>query len=431
MEWECDSRCFFQTSYEIPGAVSQLFTASCHDDRPRPSASGSIVRRSLEGRGSCRRRKRPIGVSYLSPIKKSCDYQVTEVAMGRSGSHDPHVTDGRNGSHDSHMIEGVGEQKAVDGDSDSENAVETINNSTDNSQQSKTARTETPLLPVKSREGMGVDNNEDTTVVDNDEDTTAVDNDEDVTAIQSGDRGTPQPSKVVVLGGPRHLVLDQQKPGSKRKRIPPTLLRTLSKPRHLPPLRSEIFYGTETSRSKMHRRSGPHGREAAFVPLDFRGGSNGGKRSIPATLSRPIWATRMEREWGVVLGEKGGENGGEGKEREEIRGGGGGEDKKDKKEKSAKVVRKNGLDKGKKRLVVDNRKVPNQLKVDNCFTRRTTSGASQAVPPFLPDLPPLREIVDFSPKSCDCHVLSSSPPTPKSHDNVFDSIDRLLFKVLP
>ena len=423
VEWECDSRCFFQTSYEVPGAVSQLFTASCRDDRPHPSASGSIVRRSLEGRGSCRRRKRPIGVSYLSPIKKSCDYQVAEVAMGRSGSHDPHVTDGRNGSHDSHMIEGVGEQKAVDGDSDSENSMETINNST-HTLPSEAAQTETPLLSVKSREGMAVDNDEDITVGDNHE---------DVTARQSGDRGTPLPSKVVVSGGQRHLVLDQ-KPGSKRKRIPPTLLRTLSKPWHLPPLRSKIFYGTETSQSKMHRRSGPHGREAAFVPLDVGEGSNGGKRSIPATLSRPIWATRMEREWGVVLdkmGGRGGENGGEGegKERGEIRGGGGGGGK-DKKEKSAKVVRKYGLDKGKKRLVVDDRTVPNQLKIDNCFTHPTTSGASQAVPPFLPDLPPLREIVDFSPKSCDCHVLSS-PPTPKSHDNVFDSIDRLLLKVLP
>ena len=403
VEWECDLKCFFQTSYEVPALVSQLFAVGCQDNRPRPSSSVPSVRRSLEERSHGRRRKRASGVNFLSPRKESHDHHVAEVEAAKgngslatedgNGSHDPRVTQDGNGlSHDRHVT--VSMRK-------SEDNVEHMINTTAQDLPSETERT----LPEGENAVNGID----------------------ISTKGSSDQNTPPMPKSVILAGHRRILLEQRLSSVPKPDLTP-VEREFSTPRRFPSVRSEIFYGTENSgRSRTHKRRCDSEKEGVVVPLDIGGRGSKGKREIPSTLTRPVWVTGLERGWGVDLGERGG--GGEGKGgRNE---GGREEVKVERRDRTS----KGSLDEAQKRPVVKGETLPvecHQVTLEKCLAHPLTSTNELAVSiPFLPDLPPL---LDHSTKSCDGHVTSTLP-NPSVHEDkdgiVFDYIDRLLFKLFP
>ena len=319
-------------------------------------------------------------MSYISPSK---------------GSHESHVTEVEREAGDCQVIEGAGKEEGLE-KSEEEN-VNTINISTESS-------------PTEAGQDAAI---------------------------------KPRPSLP-----PRHTSLELRL-GPRPKPVLPPVVRVLSEPRRAPVLRSRVFYGTEapSRQVKGRKRSRSCDEEAVLATLDVGRRGRGRGRKVPLTVTRPVWVTRLEREWGVAMGGA----------REERGGGGGGTLSKGKRKGAIEGREVGGRDAEEERRSEGGNRVPcksNQMLIDECLANPSPSATvawqqlhSQAVNfdlqdlnvtlrnetpptrpvPFLPELPPLGEILNQATRSCDDHVTISEP----NSEIIFDFIDKILLAKFP
>ena len=220
---------------------------------------------------------------------------------------------------------------------------------------------------------------------------------------------TPKPCTAAIF---RHTP-SEPRTISYQKSVLDPVVRVLSEPRRYPSLRSDLFYGTEQRHRKRSRSSG-----MTTGASDTREEGCGARREIPSTVTRPLWETRMEREWGVVF--VGGANGEASKTegRDEAKNG------------VSSVVRDTEVGTERKRGVIAAGKgeaKAHQFQIDRFLLL-----------PDVPELPPLSKVLKTPvPESHDSHLTSPSSSTP--HDGgtepkkeaIFDFLDKMIAKILP
>ena len=237
-----------QTNYEIPDVIAQLISVYRHDDKPHPPAPPIVKRLSVgNDRVKCKI-KLAAGIDYLSPTKDN-----------KSGC-------GQNESRDYHVTKNKGE----------------------NGGQGKSSN---------HRSRCGQNRSHDCHVTEN-------------RFENGGLKKHLSMANTKMIVSPRSLAhripLEPQSNSHTPEPILPPVVRVLSDPRSTLSHRSDLFYGTEAARQRKRSRSTGSGDKGPGPskrgPLRLQeGGQRDGMRELPSSVTRPMWVTRLDREWGVAF----------------------------------------------------------------------------------------------------------------------------------